>query len=130
MRKVYVADDGKQFANEYQCVVYEENLEVFGDIPFQCTMDAGCDVNPIGISDKVFAFKIRSESDLNKLNEWLVNECHAPNEFLFTLNDIGTIQIVNTFDGSDVYTWTPEELKENYCANIDRLYSDLKGENA
>ena len=120
----YEALDGTLFDSEEECMKYEKTAicainGAFSQIP-QTDVNGDEFSNEIGsfsYDDTIHAVYIKDVNALVVINKWLTS---VKVDRLFSADDIGTIQLFDTYDDSDVWLMgTPEEYKKRMCDFID-----------
>lgn len=145
-KTIYIANDGTEFETQEQCERYEKTAQcaihaAFKSLPVQTTPDIlDSDIFPyFACEDNVIAVKIRNVTDLEIVNRWLLETYGKHGEEVACLGEsaIGTIQLIEEYDfGNEMwFIGTPEKLKEQFIAGVDRLIDKLvdkkeEGENA
>ena len=132
IKKIYVAKDGTEFDTAEECKKYEETAKcaingMFNKLKVQYTYGVG-EYEPFHTfycEDELYAVKIENADQLEITNKWI--KSIDPSNEAIGADAIGTIQLINTYDGGGG-AWiigTPEKLKEIYCKGIDKLYNKL-----
>ncbi len=138
--KFYIAEDGTEFRNKYECFKYEaKNSQVFrkfSEIPFN-TEKFDADDAPWSV---LTAFFFRNSDDIDAMNAWLDmislwedNDADALPRFIDT--DIGETVVFSVdtcydedaeYDSPKIldfiwmsYKGTADEMKKSYCNHID-----------
>ena len=141
-KKTYIANDGTEFKNREECEKYEETAQcainsMFKKLKIQQTDSVGEDetFNLFMYEDTMHAVKIETLEELEVVNKWICFK--DPTQTTIGTEKIGTIQLINEYDGGVWVVGTPEELKDRYCNAIDGFCNELiekteetKGENA
>ena len=131
MRKVvgYEASDGNYFKNYEDCMMHEWNL-IEGSLDYQETDgEFVFEIVHFGHESKVMAVRLRNMDDLRALNRF-ISECNEAQEGregqrFFYPSAIGTIQLIEFFDGNVYIDGDIEEFKKAMCARIDEMASQI-----
>ena len=134
IKKIYVANDGTEFSTEEECKKYEKTAEcaingMFKKLKVQetCCIGDGEPFGSFGYEDTLYAVKIENTDQLEIVNKWIAdNDNYSRCEKqLIGADKIGTIQLIDVYDGGVWTVGTPEELKEKYIKAIDKLFDEL-----
>lgn len=121
---VYIAMDGKEFDNKWDCAEYEKNFyaesyEALMDLP-KCTIcgESWHDLfyNVAG-DDTIFVIMLDSEETIEKVNRFMRDR----NSREFGKRDIGSIQMIGMWsDGTQAFSMgTVENFKKAFCEALD-----------
>ena len=123
---VYIAMDGKEFDNKWDCAEYEKNFyaksyKALLGLP-KCTIcgESWHDLfyNVAG-DDTIFVIFLDSEETLEKVNLFMLDR----NSREFSKRDIGTTQMIGMWsDGTQAFSMgTVERFKKAICETLDEL---------
>lgn len=130
IKKIYVAKDGTEFENEGECLKYEQTARcaingMFEKLNAQRTDGLG-ENEPFNLfycEDTMYAVKIENENQLEVVNKWIKQEEYSAK--CLGVEAIGTIQLINRYDGGVWVAGTPDDLKKRYIDGVDALFNKL-----
>lgn len=129
----WVANDGTVFKDEAECLKYEEtargvingafmNIKKKSETNAECISEA---TGGVGYDDIIYAVEIDSEQTLKDVNMWL--KFNGVDK-VFSSDKIGTVQLIDKYDGDIWLMGSIGEYKERFCKAIDSLIDWNKDE--
>ena len=119
----YEAFDGTIFDSEDECKQYEKTSQcaingAFNQIPQTDVSGEGVydAIGSFSYDDTIHAIYVKDINTLVTINKWFVSVGVG---HLLSADDIGTIQLIDTYDGDVWLMGTPEEYKKRLCDFID-----------
>lgn len=134
IKKIYVADDGTEFATEEQCKSYEQTakfaiecmLKKLNQLTTYNFVNSIDELNTFGYDDTMYAIEIRNTNDVETVNKWVLSHGDCNKDACIGTETIGTIQLFDCWDDASIWNiGTPDDLKARYAKGVDKLIEGL-----